>query len=156
MITSVLLMMIAASCLIQPNAPRLFAAAVFAGLTLTHEFSLSHLEGLEYYGSAALVDLGIMIAMSGISPTPAMVINLQRICIASIVTNFLGWVMWLTYLPPIAYNYAYVFIYIVAFAVLIKRDKGDVGGFAMDSWGACFRVNIFARIDGSGESGGKT
>lgn len=152
---SILLMMIAASCLVQPNAPRLFAAVVFSGLTLMHEFSLSHLEGLEYYGSAALVDLGIMIAVSGISPTPAMVINLQRVCIVSIITNFLGWVMWLTYLPPIAYNYAYVFIYIVAFAVLIKRDKGDVGGFAMDSWGSCFRVNIFAGVNGSHKSGGK-
>ena len=147
--------MIAASCFVQPNAPRLFAAMVFAGLTLAHEFSLSHLEGLEYYGSAALVDLGIMIAISGISPTPAMVINLQRVCIVSIITNFLGWVMWLTYLPPIAYNYAYVFICMIAFAVLIKRDERDVGGFAMDSWGSCFRVNIFASVNGSHKSGGK-
>ena len=155
MILSILLMMIAASCLVQPNAPRLFAAMVFAGLTLTHEFSLSHLEGLEYYGSAALVDLGIMIAISGISPTPTMVINLQRVCIVSIITNFLGWVMWLTYLPPIAYNYAYVFIYMVAVAVLLKKDQGDVGGFAVDSWVSCFRFNIFASVNGSNKSGGE-
>jgi hypothetical protein len=143
MIISALMTLIAASCLVQPNAPRLFAALVFGGMTVAHDLAFAGCSGIEYYGSAALADLAIMIFISGISPTPRMVINLQWVCIASIVTNIMGWVMWLTYLSPVAYNYAYVLLYIIAFVVLTKKDNSDVGGFTLDGWMSCFRVNIF-------------
>lgn len=141
MITTVLLTLIAFAVLIQPNVPRLFAAMLFVGLTLSHELFLSHLDGLAYYGSAALLDLGIIILTSGINPVPQMVINLHRICKVSIFLNVAGWYIWSAYLPPVAYDLAFMALYGWTLLILIKRDGADVGGFTMDSWNSCFHFN---------------
>jgi hypothetical protein len=128
---------------IQPNAPRLFAAVSFAAIISSHELLLSDLEGLQYYGSAALFDLAIIILTSGINPVPKMVLSLHRICITSILANLAGWVLWLFYYPPLAYDATFAAIYVWALVTLIKRDglHGMVGGYTMDSWATCFRFN---------------
>lgn len=126
---------------IQPNAPRLFAAVSFVTITLLHEILLSDLDGLQYYGSAALFDLGIIIITSGINPVPKMVLSLHKICIASILVNLLGWVIWFFYFPPFLYDLAFVGVYAWALYIFIKRDWLNVGGYTMDSWASCFRFN---------------
>lgn len=129
----------------QPNAPRSFAAFVFVGITLSHELLLSDYDGLFYYGSAALFDLSIIIAISGIRPVPEMVLSLHRICLVSILANFLGWALWFSYFPPLIYDAAFVSIYVWALITLIKRSGRDVGGYTLDSWDTCFRFNRSAR-----------
>lgn len=146
MITSILLIFIGAFALLQPNAPRLFAALIFAGLTLAHDFFSSNLDGLMYYGSAALIDLFIIILTSGISPVPKMVITLHKICMVSIVANFFGWVIWTLYYPPIAYDLAFMAIYAWTLITFITRGKIDVGGFTLDSWYSCLRFNNRSRL----------
>lgn len=141
MITTALLVLIAIMAFIQPNAPRMYAALLFVGLTIFHELFFSHLYGILYYGSAALLDLGIIMLASGISPIPRMVITLNRICLASIVVNFAGWVIWSSYLPPMAYDLAFVVIYLWALITLIKRDGSDVRDFSVGGWSSCFRFN---------------
>lgn len=126
---------------IQPNAPRFFAALAFVAITLLHELFLSHYDGLLYYGSAALFDLAIIIATSGIRPVPEMVLSLHRICLVSILANFLGWVIWFLYFPPLIYDASFVAIYAWALITLIKRNGLDVGGYTLDSWATCFRFN---------------
>jgi len=153
MITTVLLTIIALTVLIQPNAPRLFAALLFVGLTLIHEFFMSDLDGLAYYGSAALLDLGIIILTSGITPVPKMVIDLHRICMVSILINFIGWLIWLAYLPPAAYDSAFVILYLWAVYILINKDSADVGGFTMGGWESCFHFNTYSRISGIDRNG---
>lgn len=153
MIISVFMMLIAASCLIQPNPPRLFAAIVFSGLIIVHDLYFAAADGLKYYGSAALTALAIMTIISGISPPPPMVVKLQLVCIASIVINAVGWVMWLTYFPPLAYNNLMVIFYITALLVLTKRDDQDVGGFTVDGWLSCFRLNIFTGAISTNKNG---
>ena len=143
---TLLLIVICLAVLTQPNANRLFAALVFAGLTLAHDLYLSDLDGLAYYGSAALMDLAIIILTSGIYPVPAMVVRLHQICLFSIIANCAGWVMWQAYLPPTVYDAMFVFIYIWAVIAMIKKDSGDVGGYSMDSWRANFRFNRAARV----------
>ena len=82
---------------LQPNAPRFFAAVTFISITLLHELLLSSYDGLQYYGSAALLDLAIIIITSGINPVPKMVLSLHKICIVSIIVNLAGWVLWFFY-----------------------------------------------------------
>lgn len=128
---------------IQPNAPRLFAAVSFVAIISLHEFLLSHLDGFQYYGSAALFDLLIIVLTSGINPVPKMVLSLHKVCITSILANLAGWLLWFLYYPPLAYDAAFVAIYAWALMTLIKRDglHGMVGGYTMDSWATCFRFN---------------
>ena len=145
MITTILLTAIGVTVFLQPNAPRLFAAFIFAGLTLCHDIFLSHFDGLLYYGSAALLDLAIIILTSGIAPVPQMVISLHRICMASIAMNFIGWFIWFMYLPPVVYDSAFMFIYAWTLIILIKRNDTDVGGYSLDCWGSCFRFNWRSR-----------
>lgn len=143
MIISVLLILIGVAVFIQPNAPRFFAASIFIGLTSSHELFLSHLNGLAYYGSAALLDLGIIVLTSGISPIPKMVITLHKICVLSIFVNFAGWIAWRMYLSPVPYEFAFVVIYAWTIVALMKRSGvGDVRGFGLDSWGSCFHYNL--------------
>jgi len=140
MITTWLLGGLALAAAMQPNAPRFFAAVLFVSATLLHELFLSDTEGALYYGTAALFDLAIIILTTGISPIPRMVIDLHKICMYSIVANFFGWVLWRNYLPPLAYDTAFVVVYAWALITLIKRNGHDVGGYSMDSWRSCFRV----------------
>lgn len=139
----------------QPNAPRLFAAVVFVGVLSLHEAFLADVDGWLYYASAALFDLLIMAFLSGINPVPRMVVSLQRLCLASIVVNALGWVIWFLYFPPWPYDLACAAVYACALYILIRRDRADVGGFTMASWGTCFRFNRGAWVFHSNKHGGK-
>ena len=126
---------------LQPNAPRLFAAVIFMGITLLHEVFSSSYEGIQYYGSAALCDLAVIILTSGINPVPKMVLSLHKICIVSIFANFGGWLLWFFYYPPLAYDVTFALIYVWALIILINRDKLDVGDYTLDSWYSCVRFN---------------
>lgn len=145
MIISVLLAALALAALTQPTAPRLFAALIFVGVTLSHEFILSDLDGFAYYGSAALFDLCIIAATSGINPIPRMVITLHKICLISMGANLFGWILWFSYFPPDAYNALFSAIYLWALITLIIRGRVDVGGFTSDSWATCFRFADYTR-----------
>lgn len=136
-----LIFLIIVTAFFQPSAPRLFAALSFVGITALHELFFSDYEGLQYYGSAALFDLAIIILTSGINPVPKMVLSLHKICIVSIVANLLGWIMWFLYYPPMIYDLAFVAIYAWTLITLIKRNGLNVGGYTMDSWASCFRFN---------------
>lgn len=129
------------AALLQPNAPRLFAACIFTGIILLHELVLSSYTGLQYYGSAALFDLAIIAITSGINPMPKMVISLHKICMLFIFANLAGWVLWFFYYPPLVYDAAMVLIYAWALVTLINRDGLNVGGYTLSSWASCFRFN---------------
>jgi len=140
---------------LQPNAPRFFAAVAFVGVTLTHELFFPTLDGLNYYGSAALMDLSIIAITSGISPVPKMVLTLQKICLVSILANLAGWILWTLYYPPAAYDAALLALYVWALVSLINRSGLDVGGYTVASWGTCFRFNRFAGLYNNYQHGGK-
>ena len=143
MILTLLIYAIVVVAFIQPNAPRLFAAVIFMGVTLLHELFLSSYTGLIYYGSAALLDLAIIIIISGINPVPKMVLRLHNICIVSIFANLVGWILWFFYYPPLVYDTAFAAIYIWVLITLIKRDglNGMVGGYTVASWLTCVSFN---------------
>jgi uncharacterized membrane protein YjdF len=141
MVTTVLIVILVLVSLMQPNRARLYAALCFSGLTALHDIAFSSLNGVGYYGSAALLDLAIILITSGINPVPRVVILLHFICMASILINFLGWTLWFFYLPPTAYNIVFILLYVTAIGVLLGRDGSDVGDRELDSWQSCFRFS---------------
>ena len=145
MVITVLISCIAIIALFQPNAPRLFAAVCFAVITLCHEVYFGDLDGLQYYGSAALLDLAIIVITSGINPVPKMVVTLHKICLVSIIANLMGWALWFFHLSPVAYEAVFVVIYAWTLITLLKRNGSDVGGYTLDSWRTCLRFNRYTR-----------
>ena len=117
----------------QRNAPRLYAALVYAAVNTFCEFFLAD-TGVYYYGIAAMADLLIMILTSQISPMPKMVVNLHRLCLISIIANGIGWLMWYFYLPPDFYNGIFIMLYAWAIIILCERDHAGVDEFRADSW----------------------
>jgi hypothetical protein len=111
----------------QPNRVRLYVAGCFVGLAWAHELFLSELDGIAYYGSAALFDLGVIMATTFIRPIPQIVPRVHVVCIASIIMNSIGWVMWYCYLSPAFYDAAFVAIYLAAVVAILWGDNADVG-----------------------------
>ena len=127
--------------LFQQNAQRFYAACVFSGITYAHELLMSNADGLMYYASAALFDLLIVIVLGMIAPLPKMVLRLQIISFGFVLVNFLGWIMWYAYQPAVLYDCLCAILFSLSFITLLLRDKKDVGGFTMDGWRSCFRIN---------------
>ena len=117
----------------QLNAPRLYAALAYILVNTSCEFFFADTD-VYYYGIAAMADLLIMILTSQIRPMPKMVINLHRLCLASIVGNGIGWIMWYSYMPPDIYNYFFMALYIWAIFILCERNHAGVDEFRADSW----------------------
>ncbi len=129
---------LALAALVQPNTARFFAALVFVGATLSHDLLRDGLIGLAYYGSAALTDLGVIVMLSLLRPVSKLAVELQRLSFISICLNAFGWVLWISYEPPAAYDAAFLAFYVWALLVLIKKDRANVGHSAMDRRGPWF------------------
>jgi hypothetical protein len=155
MVITALLCCALVASIFQPNAPRLFAAGIFLALTASHELFLSSLDGFRYYGSAALLDLLIIILTSGVRPLPAMVLTLHRICAASILVNGVGWVIWALYYPPVLYDLSFVALYAWLIFTLTRKDPENVGVDTMDRGRSCFRFDRSTCGDLLNKHGGK-
>ncbi len=118
---------------LQPTEPRKMAAFYLAFLFAAHDIFLSDLDGLEYFGSAALIDSLVIILLSSIKPIPRLVLSLQAACLASIVVNFVGWWLWVRYLPSDVYVMSMTAIYTWIMVSLIKKDRNYVGGYPRNS-----------------------
>lgn len=150
-----LLYALAVAALTQPTMPRLFAAVLFMAVVLLHEVLLSGLTGLQYYGSAALFDLLIIALTGGVRPVTALVLRLHMVCIASILINLMGWVLWFFYYPPLAYDAAFACLYAWTLLVFTMREGANVGGFTLGSWATRFRFDRPTRPNYSNQHGGK-
>lgn len=144
---TIVLIALMLAVLVQPTIPRAIAAMVFASLSVVHDIAFSDLNGLAYYGSAALFDL-IVILILNFTPLTKLSIRLQLISSVSISLNFIGWIMWTLYLPPDAYNAAFIVLYLVsALALIIGSGGDDMGDHALDR-----RWFGFRRHDNKGRS----
>lgn len=129
---TIVLVALMLAVLFQPTMARAIAALVFASFSVVHDIAFSDLDGLAYYGSAALFDL-IVILILNFTPVTKLSIRLQLISAVSISLNFIGWIMWTLYLPPDAYNAAFIVLYSVgAFTLIIGSGGDDMGDHALD------------------------
>lgn len=122
--------------LFQKSQQRLLLASFYVVINTAHLLLFNNLDGYSYYVMSAIFDLLVMISVSAIHIPQT--ISLQKLCIISIIANFAGWLMWLFYLDPAAYNAVFIAIYIYAIVILTSRDRSNVGDSAEFGGGVIF------------------
>ena len=127
---TLMLFAIVLASLLQPNKSRLLPALIFTTEITTHDIFFGDLIGVQYYATAALSSLLVVILLSKIKNINKTVLALQALCVVSILVNALGCLIWFFYISPIFYDTVFVFIYIAAFFVLMRADSEDVRGIA--------------------------
>ena len=133
-------------CLIQKIPARRFVACVIAATEALHYGLFNDLDGLMYYGSAALFDLLAIILIVNLAIPTVLAKQLIYICFASIIFNYIGFALWITYMSPTLYNWSFVVLNLFTIICLIKREPGH-GRHASDNNGnfIVFRHNYFSR-----------
>jgi len=121
--------------LLQPSQSRLYTGGVFAGGLILHEIFFSASTGLIYYGMASLFYVAIIMLTAVAAPVTRLVLDIHKICLASIFMNACGWVLWFFYFPPAIYNIAYMGLHCWAIYALMQRTKRKEDGFRTD-WGS--------------------
>lgn len=120
--------------ILQKTDERFFAACTYSILNSLHFLVLGDADGSVYYLTAAIFDIAIIYVASRTIKIVSTSIYIQRICIAEITLNFVGWVMYESYIDPFAYNIAYALLQVAMIAVLLKKDaKNDKRGYKADS-----------------------
>ena len=110
--------------LMQPDLDRLFVASVYIyGNVFVHEAMFSSLDGLAYYGSAALTDLLTITLLCTIVLSTKLCGKLISVCMISIILNFGGWLIWLGGLEPMVYNLSFVVLNAYTIYLLIGGDS---------------------------------
>jgi len=121
-------------CLIQKIPARRFVACVIAATEALHYGLFNDLDGLMYYGSAALFDLLAIILIANLAIPTVLAKQMLYISVISIIFNYFGWVLWLTYMPPTLYNGSFIVLNLCTIICLIRKESGH-GGHASDNNG---------------------
>lgn len=108
---------------------RLSAALVFWLVQQVHAFATQSLpntpEGMHvFHGSAALADALLMLGVTR-HLYGQLADDMEALCFASIIVNFIGWILYMAYAPPVIYNtLAYGVVY-VQYLRLTWVDRND-------------------------------
>ena len=111
-------------CLTQKIPARRFVACVIAATEALHYGLFNDLDGLMYYGSAALFDLLAIILIANLAIPSVLAKQVLYISVISIIFNYFGWVLWLTYMPPTLYNGSFIVLNLCTIICLIRRESG--------------------------------
>lgn len=127
-INAILIGLIVIAAIMQPTEERLYAALLFALLAAIHYVVMYEVDGIAYYGSAALLDIAVIYFTARLAIISKVIREIQNICLASIVLNAIGWAMWMLYLEPHAYDAMFIALYSWALIILTRRESADVSG----------------------------
>ena len=111
-------------CLAQKIPARRFVACVIALTEALHYGFFNDLDGLMYYGSAALFDLLAIVLIVNLAIPTALAKQMLFISAISIAFNYIGWALWITYMPPTIYNWSFIVLNLCTIICLIKREPG--------------------------------
>tara|TARA_R110001599_G_scaffold173340_2_gene365160 strand:- start:10051 stop:10530 length:480 start_codon:yes stop_codon:yes gene_type:complete len=139
-----LILVIAVVSLLQPSAQRLTAAAIFTAIIVLFDVFFGELDGLAYYGGAAISNFMIVLLTSCIIDPTKMILRLQRLCLGMMITNLAGYLLWFFYYPPFFYNLAFIVLFVISLYILLDRERWFyVGGFTANSWSSYFSISNF-------------
>ena len=134
---SILICILLLVALMQTTSERLYAGTLFALLAGVHHLAFYTTDGIAYYGSAALVDMSVVFFTLRLRNISSAIRSIQDICIASILLNAIGWIMWMLYMPPHAYNAMFIALYSWAIITLLRKDAtDDYGDSTVDMGGS--------------------
>ena len=130
-----LALMIAIISLFQKTDERFFAACIYSMLNMAHIVMFYNMGGPYYYLSAGIFDLLIILWIGSISKVVSTSLRIQRICIAEILVNYFGFVLWANYHEPYWYNMAFIVLHALTIIVLLMKDaSSDNRGYPVSSW----------------------
>lgn len=116
---------------------RILAGAIFGASMGIHSMFTAHVSNtdggmLSFHGSAALFDL-FLIYMVPAFLSGQLAIDMETLCIVSIVANFVGWIAYTAYASPIYYNtFMWGLTYVQAIRLLIlDEDNANACGLYM-------------------------
>lgn len=122
----------------KPNswqARLMFAVALWFANAVHRELvagvSNTPLGMLAYHGSAALFDMVLLTGAPSVL-SGRLCDDIQALCLASMVINFLGWIAYLAYAPPSLYNWMIWSCGYVQWARLIFVDRHDADHLGFD------------------------
>lgn len=121
---------------LQPGGGRRAAASLYAAMCLVHELTHIYTPGALYYilnGGLTSIVLAYLCRYGRCSQFTD---NMIYVCIASILLNFYGLVIYQLYMDPASYNLAFHGVYILAILILLKKDREH----GLD---ICDRLSIF-------------
>jgi len=114
---------------------RLTAGLVILAALKVHAMSTADVPNcplgmLVFHGSAAAVDLLLIYAV------PALVVgrlcdDMQTLCLVSIVVNFIGWILYMAYAPPVIFDVMSWSLCYVQFGRLLIVDVDDVDSMGL-------------------------
>ncbi len=114
---------------------RVLAVFVLVAIQTIHAFLFSGVTNtplgmLAYHGSASLSDLAIVMVIPSIVRRK-IAYDIQRLSLCAIVVNFIGWLAYLAYLPPVTYNTIVVALGYAQLARLLWMDRNDFDHMGM-------------------------
>lgn len=133
MIVSILIFIITILSILQSDKRRM-TALVYSLLVLIHEIFFQGLNGYWYFITAALMGVSIMVIIANLQYTTKLTENLMKISFCFIIVNFIGWLMWMTYIDLLLYQYVSILLYITAIVSLLNWDGVEDGNYKVDWW----------------------
>ena len=114
---------------------RIFSAMLFLAVMKFHEYATISLPNspigmLIFHGSAGLLDFILLRSVSAII-AGQLCDDMEFLCLASIVVNFVGWILYMAYAPPIFYNVISWSLAYVQWLRLFMVDSNDAHHFGL-------------------------
>ena len=133
MTTIALVLVILALAACQPSRDRTTIAAYYAVVNAAHLALVSWwVDGTGYYLSAAVADVLIMWMITQARTVPTMAVSLLRACLAELIVNAAGWVLWWYYMGPELYNSLYWIVQVWIVAILMTGEREhERGGYTV-------------------------
>jgi hypothetical protein len=97
-------------------AASLMLLAIYGHGWATHQLPNTPIDMLLYHGSGALVDLLMLYAAPAVL-SGRLCADSQKLLLASIVGNAVGWLLYMAYAPPVFYN---VYMVALTYAQLLR------------------------------------
>ena len=97
-------------------AASLMLLAIYGHGWATHQLPNTPIDMLLYHGSGALVDLLMLYAAPAVL-SGRLCVDSQKLLLASIVGNAVGWLLYMAYAPPVIYN---VYMVALTYAQLLR------------------------------------
>ena len=99
------------------------AIVLFGSVSALHGLFFGELDGLPYYGSAALASVVSASLLYVFCPASRLSKALIFLCVLSVIFNTCGFVLWVTYREPALYNAAMLLLYGLALLVMFSADN---------------------------------
>lgn len=133
MIVSILAIAVILAAFLQPSKTRRRTALCFVLPLIVSELTYSYVTGQLYYFYASLIAIFISFLLQFASSPTRFALNLQLICIVSIVLNVFGWAIYRLKFQPDIYNNAFIILYAITLLLMIFGRRARVGTTRMAS-----------------------